>query len=148
MDKYGDKQWTYMFEGEYKDDMRWGYGVLKEVKAPNDSEGERYVEYQGFWENDFYHGKGRLLVYESKLKTIKFEEHDGSFKYGMRDGLGKSIRLKEGDMYGDDEEFRKELLRSHLIDYLDFIGDFYNDKPVYHSGVLKNVKLPPPPPMT
>jgi hypothetical protein len=25
---------------------------------------------------------------------------------------------------------------------MDFIGDFYNDRPVYHSGVLKTLKVP------
>lgn len=92
-------------------------------------------------------GKGRLLVFESKRKVIKFEEHDGIFRDGIKDGLGKNLRLKESELYGDDEEFRKEILSSSVLEYQDFIGDFYNDRPVYHSGVLKNLKLPPSVPM-
>lgn len=137
-----------MYEGDYQDDMRWGYGVLKELRPPIDNEGDRYVEYFGYWENDHYHGKGRLLVYDTKQKRIKFEEHDGSFRDGIRDGLGKSLRLKESEMYGDDEEFRKEALSGQPLEYLDFIGDFYNDRPVYLSGVLKTVKMAAPTPMT
>jgi hypothetical protein len=45
-------------------------------------------------------------------------------------------------MYGDEEDFRKEVLQARANDYLDFIGDFVNDRPVYHSGVLKTVKVP------
>lgn len=123
-------------------DLRHGYGVLKAVQPPGDMEGERYIEYLGNWEHDCFHGKGRLLVYESKYKRIKFEEHDGSFVAGMRDGLGKSLKLKDAEMYGDEEDFRKEVLAATVLEYMDFIGDFYNDKPVYHSGVLKAVKIP------
>lgn len=84
-----------------------------------------------------------MLVYESKAKKIKFEEHDGSFRDGFKDGLGRQLKLKESELYGDDEEFRREVLSatSHL-EYQEFAGDFYNDRPVYHSGVLKNVKVP------
>lgn len=73
---------------------------------------------------------------------IKFEDHEGSFKYGVRDGLGRNIKLKDSEMYGDEEEFRREVLGSSVLDYQEFIGDFVNDRPVYHSGVLKNVKVP------
>jgi hypothetical protein len=147
-DKYGDGDWIYHYEGDYMDDMRHGYGVLKELRAPTDTEGERYIEYQGYFERDNFNGKGRLLTYDSKRKAIKFEEHDGQFKEGLRDGLGKNIRLKESEMYGDDEEFRREVLHSETLEYMDFIGDFYNDRPVYHSGVLKTVKLPSLKPLT
>jgi hypothetical protein len=98
-----------MYDGEYIDDLRWGYGTLKEIRPPGEIEGERYIEYFGSWENDYFFGKGRLLVYDSKAKAIKFEEHEGSFKYGLRDGLGKQQKLKDSEMYGDDEEFRKEI---------------------------------------
>jgi hypothetical protein len=73
---------------------------------------------------------------------IKFEDHEGSFKYGVKDGLGRNIKLKDSEMYGDEEEFRREVLGSSALDYQEFIGDFVNDRPVYHSGVLKNVKVP------
>lgn len=142
-DSQGEEEWYYSYDGDYVNDMREGYGVLREVKEPSDTEGVRYVEYSGHWERDQFHGKGRLLVYESKRKAIKFEEHDGAFKQGARDGLGKNQKLKESEMYGDDEEFRKEILHIDLLEYMDFIGDFYNDRPVYHSGVLKTIKLPP-----
>ena len=143
-DTNGERDVIYNYEGDYADDVRNGYGVLKEIRPPLDNEGERYIEFFGHWENDHFNGKGRLLVYESKQKRIKFEEHDGAFKDGLRDGLGKSLKLKEADMYGDDEEFRKEILAADSMDYLDFIGDFYNDRPVYQSGVLKSVKIAPP----
>jgi hypothetical protein len=139
----GEEDWFYNYEGLYANDMREGYGVLREVRELNDTEGERYIEYFGYFEHDVFYGKGRLLVYEGKRKAIKFEEHDGAFKEGLRDGLGKSIKLKEAEMYGDDEEFRKEVLQAEMLEYMDFVGDFYNDRPVYHSGVLKTVKLPP-----
>ena len=29
-----------------------------------------------------------------------------------------------------------------MLEYMDFVGDFVNDRPVYHSGVLKTVKVP------
>ena len=45
-------------------------------------------------------------------------------------------------MYGDEEEFKKEILVAENLEYQDFIGDFINDRPVYHSGVLKNVRVP------
>ncbi len=45
-------------------------------------------------------------------------------------------------MYGDEEEFKKEILVAETLEYQDFIGDFINDRPVYHSGVLKNVRVP------
>ena len=73
---------------------------------------------------------------------IKFEDHDGSFKYGLKDGLGRNIKLKDSEMYGDEEEFRREVLSSIVLDYQEFVGDFVNDRPAYHSGVLKNVKVP------
>ena len=131
-----------MYEGDYVEDLRHGYGVLKEIRDPTDVEGERYIEYLGHWENDVFHGKGRLLIYDSRRKQIKFEEHDGGFRDGYRDGLGKQIRLKDSDMYGDDEEFRREIFIAQTLEYTEFIGDFYNDRPVYHSGVLKTVKVP------
>lgn len=46
-DPLADGQWVYMYEGDYVDDIRWGYGVLKEVRDPSDVEGERYIEYFG-----------------------------------------------------------------------------------------------------
>jgi hypothetical protein len=48
---------------------------------------------------------------------IKFEDHEGSFKYGVRDGLGRNIKLKDSEMYGDEEEFRREVLGSSALDY-------------------------------
>ena len=62
----GAGDWVYMYEGDYVDDLRWGYGTLKEIRDPTDVEGERYIEYSGDWENDIFHGKGRLIVYDSK----------------------------------------------------------------------------------
>lgn len=58
-----------------------------------------------------------MVVYESKQRMIKFEEHDGSFKYGVKDGLGRNIKLKDSEMYGDEEEFRREVLTSSVLDY-------------------------------
>lgn len=51
------------------------------------------------------------------------------------------MKLKDSEMYGDEEDFRKEVLQARANEYLDFIGDFVNDRPVYHSGVLKTVKV-------
>ena len=140
----GDGTWFYMYEGGYEDDLRWGYGVLKELRGPGEVEGERYIEYSGDWEDNTFHGKGHMLVYESKLKQIKFEDHDGAFRDGVKDGLGRNLKLKESDMYGDEDEFRKEVLNSSTLEYMDFIGDFINDHPIYHSGVLKTVKVVTP----
>jgi hypothetical protein len=43
-----------MYDGEYIDDLRWGYGTLKEIRPPGEIEGERYIEYFGSWENDYF----------------------------------------------------------------------------------------------
>jgi len=51
-DKLGDEDWYYSYDGDYVDDQRHGYGVLREVKEPTDTEGVRYVEYFGYWERD------------------------------------------------------------------------------------------------
>ena len=53
-DPLGDGQWVYMYDGEYIDDLRWGYGTLKELRPPGEIEGERYIEYFGSWENDYF----------------------------------------------------------------------------------------------
>jgi hypothetical protein len=136
-----DGDWAYIYDGEYVENVRHGQGSLREIRPPVDYEGVRYIEFTGYFENDMFHGKGRLLVFESKTKLIKFEEHDGLFKYNVKDGLGRQVKLKDSEMYGDEEEFRKEVLTAATLDYQEFIGDFINDRPVYHSGVLKNTKV-------
>ena len=141
-DTLGDGDWGYMYDGDYVEDMRQGYGVLKTLKPPDDNEGVRYIEYQGAWEGDTFHGKGRLQVYDSQTRQFLFEEHDGSFVRGQRDGLGRSRKLKDAEQYGDDEEFRRELLQQEMLEYVDFVGDFRRDKPVYVTGVLKTVRVP------
>ena len=55
-----------MYEGDYFEDMRHGQGTIKECREPLDYEGPRYIEYSGQWEQDTFHGKGRLVIYESK----------------------------------------------------------------------------------
>ena len=131
-----------MYDGEYNEDIRHGYGTLKEIRGPTQHEGSRYCEYFGMFENDRFHGKGRFLVYDSKKKLIKFEEHEGYYKDGMRDGLGKHSRLKDSEVCGDEEDYRKDILYAKVHEYVEFVGDFFYDKPVYHSGVLKHVKIP------
>jgi len=105
-----DGDWTYIYDGDYLENVRHGQGSLREVRASVEYEGPRYVEFTGYFENDMFHGKGRLLVYDSKAKLIKYEEHDGIFKYGVKDGLGRNQKLKDSELYGDDEEFKKEVL--------------------------------------
>lgn len=65
-DPLGNGEWIYMYEGDYFEDMRQGYGTLKEVREAGDYEGPRFIEYSGDWEQDSFNGKGRLVVYESK----------------------------------------------------------------------------------
>ena len=64
-----------------------------------------------------FHGKGRLTLFESKAKMIKFEEHEGLFKYNVKDGLGRNQKMKDYELYGDEEEFRKEALTAEMLDY-------------------------------
>jgi hypothetical protein len=87
-----------MYEGDYFEDMRHGHGTLKEQREAGDYEGPRFIEYTGEWEQDTFNGKGRLVVYESKQRMIKFEDHEGCFKSGVKDGLGRNIKLKDSEI--------------------------------------------------
>jgi hypothetical protein len=88
--KVESDDWCYIYDGDYLENVRHGLGSLREIRPAVDYEGPRYVEFTGYFENDMFHGKGRLLVYDSKAKLIKYEEHDGLFKFNVKDGLGRN----------------------------------------------------------
>ena len=62
-----------------------------------------------------------LTTYENSTKSVLLDKYDGQFSEGFKKGVGTLIRLKD----------RIELK------YEEFTGDFYNDKPLYSSGVVK-----------
>ena len=78
------------YEGEWKNDLREGRGVLKFSNGDN---------YEGEWKNNFREGKG-------VLKFSNGDKYDGEWKKDLREGSGM-LRFSNGDLY--DGEWKNDL---------------------------------------
>ena len=70
--------------------MKCGPGSLKELNHG------KYLEYVGHWNNDQFHGRGTLKVWDSEAKHLLYEEYDGMFAEGIKHGLGRWLKIKDG----------------------------------------------------
>jgi hypothetical protein len=78
------------YEGDWKDDMRDGFGI--QVYA----DGRRY---EGTWARNAYHGEGILWAPVANGKLRK--EYEGNFVHGIRSGHGRCF-YDSGDVYEGD----------------------------------------------
>eukprot|EP01015_Nassula_variabilis_P029214 TRINITY_DN6237_c0_g1_i5.p1 TRINITY_DN6237_c0_g1~~TRINITY_DN6237_c0_g1_i5.p1 ORF type:complete len:221 (-),score=45.43 TRINITY_DN6237_c0_g1_i5:38-700(-) len=99
-----------VFEGNWKEDMREGHGVLYS--------GDMRIVYQGEWKNDKYEGKGIV----NNLKRVEFSEtfdfkdlakigeywdkYEGEFVNGMKHGFG-TLYLTNGEKFKGQFQFDK-----------------------------------------
>lgn len=100
-----------IYEGDYLDDRRHGYGTLTSVT--------KGWEYKGHWEDGMRHGHGETFVFDSRVKhvgfyhknnyegrgTLTYEDdscnemlYEGDFHEGKRHGAGK-MTYRSGDVY-------------------------------------------------
>ena len=66
-----------------------------------------------------------MVSYENVDKKVLLERYEGAFSEGFKKGVGTLIRIKD--------YFEKT--------YEEFVGDFYNDKPLYSSGIQKPIEI-------
>ncbi|CDW91685.1 UNKNOWN [Stylonychia lemnae] len=119
---------NYSYEGDFVNDKRHGYALLKQIIIEgNDLRSLKYMEYAGSFVNDRFQGSGKLIIYTNKQKTVVLEYYEGSFSENYKKGVGKMVKLREG--------FEDKMER----EYEEFIGDFYNDKPLINSGISKTI---------
>jgi hypothetical protein len=64
--------WKY--EGELRDNKRYGKGVLYDECGD--------IKYEGEWKNNKKHGKGILYYYDKRKR------YEGDWKFGERNGYG------------------------------------------------------------
>eukprot|EP00347_Sterkiella_histriomuscorum_P004144 403361586 len=129
------------YEGMFQNDTKHGFGIQKAtiiIDSHNSNENihdtynnqattkkERYIEYSGNFNNNKKHGQGKLIIYTNSNKSVVIEFYEGNFSEGVKKGIGRQVKLREG------QESRLER------EYEEFIGDFYGDKPIMSSGNSK-----------
>lgn len=84
-----------IYEGNWKDDIRQGFGKL--TLLPNSPVEESY---EGDWDDDHWHGKGKYC-YRKCEGTI----YEGDWVYGIREGFG-TLSYADGSFYRG--EFKKD----------------------------------------
>lgn len=121
----------YLYDGEIKDGLRCGYGVVK-----NDNGMEIYF---GEWENDELFGKGKLKNMKVNLLEQEFDfkdfnklkefwvSYEGDFKGNFFDGMGDLI-LSNGEKFVG--KFERGLVHGE--------GCFYKNNGEMELGLWEN----------
>lgn len=130
-----DKNDIIIFQGNYKNGKKHGYGQWFDV----DEEGNnRHLVYEGYLENDKYHGQGKL--YNKELIYI------GNFENNRLNGLAKIIN-RENHKCIFEGNFVKNHIQGQGVCYLydengqiysQYTGDFENC--MWHGfGILRTI---------
>ena len=130
-----------MYEGEWRDDQPWGYGVMTYVNKDEYNgpfvaglrEGEKGTMdsqniaglsgvYIGDWLSDEMHGRGTLTWSDGTV-------YEGTFKDGLMNGIGKMTFADDGGVYeGPFLAGLRHGVGTHtLSDGSCYVGSFLND---------------------
>ncbi|XP_039288577.1 MORN repeat-containing protein 3 isoform X2 [Nilaparvata lugens] len=113
-----EKRNNYIYEGDWENGMKHGYGVL----SHENENGVRALIFEGEWRYDKKEGQGTLILPDNEV-------YMGNFKGGMRHGFGQ-IWFTNGDFYiGDWAHDKRNGKGLHLYGNGDiFEGNWLNDK--------------------
>lgn len=136
-----DNGFTFSYEGNFKDDMKNGFGILKFLISYDNGSVEDKIIYEGNWKDNVYNGKGKHYFYNDDGKKIGYIDGDWDDKFvnGIIFELNGDVykKIAEGNM--TIPNFLATNISFNLISGVMFnnVMDFSN---YYEMGVLqKNV---------